>query len=84
MKHFASFSHDKKKFMKRFEKGLNIRYRHLVDPSDGKMTALEYAESLKLSAQLADISVVGRKDQDKISDEEEFCDFIKELCGKVL
>ena len=59
-----------------------MRYRHLVDPSDGKMTALEYAESLKLSAQLADISIVGGKDQNKVSDEEEFFDLIKELYSK--
>ena len=56
-----------------------MRYRHLVDPSEGKMTAIEYAESLKLAAKVADISIVGRQDKDRISDEEKFCDFIEEV-----
>ena len=74
-----TFSHDQKKFKKLLDKGLNSRYRHLVDPLEGKMNVIQYAESLKY-AKLAKMANSGRKD--KISEEEIFFDFVKELCGK--
>ena len=75
--HFC-FSHDKEMFRELIEKGLPRKYMHLVDPSDGKMTVLQYAESLKLEAQMKRMS--GQDRNDELSDAELFYDYVKELC----
>ena len=53
-----------------------------MDPSEEKMTAMEYAESLKLAAKVANMSTDSRRRKDKISEEEEFCEYINVLCGQ--